>query len=176
MAENNYITKKRFQLSFLLLIILIIPTLSLTRLVTPSEIDDIHPIINCPEVEQYNPKVLWVIPKYNNISIAQNKTWCNEILALNKTLGLHGYMHNYQELNGNISIQQIEEAIKIFESCFGFKPTMFKPPQLTISRANEKILEDEYNLSVKKEFHQVTRKVYHCSNTGRFSNKWIKWF
>ena len=174
--KRSYIDQNRKTFALILLLLLIIPILSLIRIINPSEIDDVNPAINCTEIQKYDPDVLWIIPKYNNISITNNQTWCKEILALNKTLGLHGYMHTYEEFGGEIDYNQIEDAIKIFEACFGHKPTMFKPPQDAITRANEEILEKQYNLSVKKEFHQVTRKVYHCNDTGRFSNELIHWF
>ncbi len=158
-----------------LIIVSIILLIMLTRIILPSEIDDIHPLISCPEIEEYAPKVLYVIPKYQGEKISDYPEWCEKILSLNKTLALHGYKHEYKEYNNEITRDQIEESIEIFEDCFGFKPELFKPPHLAISRENKKLLK-EYNLSIKVYLNQMTRKVYHCNDAGVFSNKLISFY
>lgn len=162
-------------------IILITPiiflfSLFLIRLISPTEIDDVSPEINCIEIEKYNPNVLYVIPNYNNLPISENKEWCNYILSLNKTLALHGINHEYREfLYEEITQEELNFAIEEFEKCFGFKPDTFKPPQLKISPQNKKLILSN-NLKLNNVFHQMTHKVYHCGDSTTISNKIIHLF
>jgi len=144
---------------------------TLTRNIFPSEIDDVCPEIPCSEIEKYNPDILWVIPDYNGILI--NKTWCDEILKLNKTVGMHGINHDYQEFLGNITQEQLENGVRTFTDCFNQAPTKFKPPQLAISNENKELIK-ENNLSLKLEFNQLFHKVYHCQDTGLFPNWFVR--
>lgn len=167
------------KLSFLLIIssitLLLILDLFLLRIISPKEIDDISPKIFCEKEYLEKSDILWVIPKFNNKSISDNKKWCNYILSLNKTLGLHGVHHKFQEFEKNRNQSYLQEGIDIFEQCFGFKPQMFKSPQLKISKENKKLIK-ENNLELKGKFNQLIHKVYHCSDTGKFSNKIIDFF
>ena len=150
----------------------------LIRLISPREIDDVSPGIPCENEKEYIEKseYLWVIPLLNNISIAENKTWCNEILAMNKTLGMHGIKHTYWEFKiENISQEELQEGIKIFEECFGYKPKNFKAPQLRLNEKNKNLI-GENHLIIKSKLNQAIHKVYHCDNTGVLSNKFIDLF
>jgi len=156
-------------------LLLLILSLFLIRLISLREIDDVSPEIFCEQEYLEKSDILWIIPKFNNKPISENKEWCKKILALNKTLGLHGIDHEFEEFNSEITQQQLDEAIEIFEQCFNQIPTFFKPPQLKISSQNKKLIQ-ENNMKLKLKFNQLTSKVYHCSDTGRFSNKEIDWF
>ena len=141
------------------------------RLFSPREIDDIHPLRPCEQEYIQKADILWVIPEYKNYSIANNKTWCNEILKLNKTLGMHGITHEYHEFElKNISQNELNKAIKEFEECFGYKPQMFKPPYLHLNKKNRKLLK-ENNLKIKYRFNQAIHKVYHCEDSGTLPNR-----
>ena len=163
--------------SIILIILLLIAVFFLIRLISPVQIDDVSPEIPCPEIEKYNPDVLWVIPNFNQTLISKNQTWCQGILSLNKTLGMHGINHSpYREfLYENISQEKLDFAIAEFEKCFGYKPTMFKPPQLKINKENKKLIQ-ENNLDLKLTTNAIFHKVYHCEDTGKLSNKIIKIF
>lgn len=163
---------KKFIKSIALILIVTLIALLLIRLITPREIDDLNPLIYCEREYIDKSETLWIIPYYDEIPISENKEWCEEILSLNKTLGLHGIKHQpYREFNTqNVSQEQLDEAIKIFEECFNQTPTMFKPPQLKINSQNKKLLK-ENNFFVRNSFHQIIRKVYHCSDTGNLPNK-----
>lgn len=139
------------------------------------ELDDVSPKIECENELLEKSDILWVIPLFDNISIAEDKTWCNQILVLNKTLGLHGIYHAYKELDTDRDEEYIKRGIGAFENCFGFKPAIFKPSHLALSSKNKLIIMNN-NLKSYGEFNQLTHKVYHCSNTGRFSNKLIDIF
>jgi predicted deacetylase len=146
------------------------------RLINPTEIDDISPGINCPEIDIYNPDTLYVIPNYNNNPISQNEEWCIYNLSLNKNLGMHGITHNYREfLYPNISQEELNFGISEFEKCFGFKPEMFKPPQLKISYENKQLIKQN-NLKLRTSFHQLTHKVYHCNDSDKIPNSIINIF
>ena len=139
--------------------------------------DDVSPEISCPEIEKYNPSVLYVIPNYDNKPISENKEWCDYILSLNKSLELHGINHQtYREfLYQDISQGQLDFAINEFETCFNQTPEKFRPPQLKISKENKKLIK-ENNLNLKSWFSQLTHKVYHCDDKGKFPNKLISIF
>lgn len=143
--------------------------LFIVRLISPREIDDISPGIKCDKSYLEKADVLWVIPLYNNTKISENKTWCEEILALNKTLGLHGIYHSYHEFDYFVNETELLEAIKIFEECFNETPTRFKAPYLKISDENKFLLEKN-NLKLRGIFSQNIHKVYHCVDTGVFPN------
>jgi len=154
-----------------LIILFLILIIFFIRLILPKEIDDISPEINCPELEKYNPNTLWIIPKFNNISISENKTWCDYILSLNKTLGIHGVTHEYNEFKTNREFNYLQEGIQIFEECFGKKPVMFKPPQLKISQQNKELIKQN-NMVLKTNSNQLFHKVYHCNDSDLIKN-WV---
>ena len=144
------------------------------RLVNPRELDDVHPDIPCEEDFFKRASILWVIPNYNDTSVAVNRQWCAKILALNKTIGMHGINHRYNEFASPIDIEAFEKSLRIFEQCFGVKPLFFKPPQIAITPENEEIIRI-YGMHVRGIFHQQMHKVYHCSDTGRMPNWLVKW-
>lgn len=165
----------RFFILIAILIFILIFILILIRLAGSRELDDLHPDISCSEDLIEKSDVLWVIPKLNNNSITENPEWCKKILNLNKTLGLHGIYHNFEEFDTNRNQEYLQEGIEIFEKCFGYVPEKFKPPQLKISKINEKIIKNN-NLKLKGKLNQVIHKVYHCDNSGPISNKFIDLF
>jgi len=156
---------------FLITMFILIILLFLLRFINSREIDDIHPNRFCEEEYIKKSDILWVIPIYKGISIAENKTWCNEILKLNKTLGMHGITHILHEFKNTVNETELILAKQEFKNCFGYEPTMFKPPYLKLSYEN-KIMLEKNNLTIKKYFNQNTHKVYHCQNSGTFPN----WF
>ncbi len=173
--------KKRIKLKNILKIITIliaalILTIFFMRLINPTEIDDISPNIPCPEMEIYNPDVLYVIPNYATYPISYYPMWCEHILSLDKTLALHGINHTYREFKYNsISQEELNFGISEFEKCFSISPTEFKPPQLAISKENKRLIE-ENNLKRRTVLHQITHKVYHCNDSDIIPNKIIKIF
>jgi len=102
--------------------------------------------------------------------ISENKTWCQEILSLNKTLGMHGITHSYHEFKNYVNETELIEAKQIFKDCFGYEPTLFKPPYLKLSKENKELLEKN-NLEIKWIWNQNLHKVYHCQDSGLFPNK-----
>lgn len=159
---------------FLFIFILLALILFLTRLILPTQIDDISPLIPCEESLIEKSDVFYVIPKFNNRSISENKTWCSYILSLNKTLALHGVYHTYNEFETDRTEEYLQEGIKIFEDCFNFTPSSFKPPQLTSSKASKKLIKQKMNLDYIP--NQLFHKVYHCNDTGRNKNALIDTF
>ena len=164
--------KKSVKIILIVLLILLI-ALFLIRLINPREIDDISPEIPCEDSLIEKSDILWVIPIYNNKPISENKEWCSYILSLNKTLGLHGVYHTYEEfLNQEISQEQLNLAISEFEKCFNQTPLIFKPPQLKINKKNRELIRKN-NLILRSKFSQTMHKVYHCNDTGTLGNKFI---
>jgi predicted deacetylase len=161
----------------LLIIFSFIVILFLIRLISPAQVDDISPEIPCSELKIYNSDILYIIPNYNNISLSENKTWCEEILKINKTLELHGINHQpYREFfYENISQEDLTFAIGEFQKCFNQTPEKFKPPQLKISPQNKQLILDN-NLTLATALNQLTHKVYHCNDSGIIPNRIIKIF
>lgn len=155
----------------LIIIIFILLIIFTFRIATPREIDDLHPLNHCEQEYIQKSDILWIIPRYLNTPISENKTWCKKILKLNKTLGMHGIYHSYHEFKYPINETELIEAKGIFKDCFGYEPTLFKPPYLRLSNENKKILENN-NLTIKRFANQNLHKVYHCQNTGVLPN----WF
>ena len=171
--------KKRVKRSIkiiLVILVALIVCLFFIRLISPNEIDDVSPGINCPEIQIYNPDILYVIPDYKNNPISENKEWCDYILSLNKTLELHGITHTYREfLYENITQEELNFGISEFEKCFGYKPSTFKPPHLEISHENKQLIKSN-NLKLRNSFNQITHKVYHCNDSSKPHNNIIHIF
>jgi len=160
----------------LIILLIILAVLFLIRLVSPTEIDDVIPGINCPEIGIYNPDTLYIIPNYNNNPISQNEEWCDYILYLNKTLALHGINHTYREfLYKNITQEELDLGISEFNKCFNKSSDMFKPPQMKISKMNKQLIKQN-NLKLRTGFNQITHKVYHCNDSSKPKNKIINIF
>ncbi len=145
--------------------------LFIVRFFSHTELDDVSPEISCEEKLVEESDVLWVIPFFNNKPISENKEWCEYIVSLNKTIGLHGVYHSYQEFGMTREQNYLKNGIDEFEKCFGFKPKMFKVPQLAINKQNKNLILGT-NLVLKGKINQLTKKVYHCNDTGTFPN-WV---
>ncbi len=167
--------KKRSKNKGIILIILasIIITLFFSRVLSLKEIDDVHPDIPCYDDPLEKVDVLWVIPLYNDNPISHNPEWCANILALNKTIGMHGVYHQpYKEFQETRNQEYLDRGIQEFEKCFGYPPEIFKPPQLRINKENRQLVK-ENNLGLKWIFNQFTHKVYHCNDSGPVKNSFI---
>ncbi len=152
------------------IILFAIILLEIIRLVSPRHLDDVHPNIPCDETLLKKADILYVIPKFENVSIANNVEWCAKILSYNKTLAMHGVYHTYNEFIADRNESYVQDGAEEFNKCFGYSPTMFKPPQVAISKYNKDLLKNKYTLDtwVTERFH----KVYHCNNQGMFPN-WV---
>lgn len=178
--------KKRFKIKkeskskgklwlYLSIIFILMLTLYSIRKVSSVEIDDVHPSIPCEQELIKDSDILWVVPLFQNSSISNYKKWCQNILFLNKTLGLHGVYHTHKEFKENIDENYLEEGMNKFKDCFGYSPVLFKPPQLSISKENRELLKSK-DIIVKSRANQVFHKVYHCSDRGLIPNKIISLF
>lgn len=140
------------------------------RAFLPAQIDDVNPLMGCTEEELAKADEFYVVPIYQGYAINESKEWCDSILAMNKTLHLHGVFHTYREFLGEVKEEDLDNAISIFEDCFGFKPERFKPPQVSITAENQKLIESR-NLNLDLYPNHALHKIYHCNDTGRFSNR-----
>ena len=147
----------------LILIILAILLISLfsIRTLSPKEIDDITPAFFCAEELLEKSDILFVIPIFNNTAISKNPEWCEYILSLNKTLGLHGVYHEYREFETDKNQTYLQKGIDEFKTCFGYEPTLFKPPQLRISQNNRELIKNN-NMKLKTIPNKIIHKIYHC--------------
>jgi predicted deacetylase len=149
----------------------IVGGLFLIRMISPRELDDVHPDIACSQDLIQRSDILWVIPDYKNDSIINQTQWCASLLLKNKTLGLHGVYHTYNEFDNLRNKEYVQKGIDDFQTCFGYRPEMFKAPQLALSGENKRMIEST-GLIVKGRLNQILHKVYHCSDTGKFPN-WV---
>ncbi|MFH1365444.1 MAG: DUF2334 domain-containing protein [archaeon] len=156
-------------------IIFLLLTLFLIRAFSPRGLDDVSPGIECKGEFIEKSDVLWVIPNLEEKPISENGEWCRKILNLNKTIGMHGIDHTFREFETKRDQKYLEKGIKIFEECFGYKPTMFKPPQLRISEENKELTKKN-NLILKSKLNQIFHKVYHCGEYGKRRNWLINLF
>ena len=145
------------------------------RLFAERQVDDVSPGIPCDLEILEKADVYYVIPLFENGSIGDNSEWCGDIKNRNKTLALHGLHHYYHEFEGKISEEDFEDGIREFEDCFNSTPLRFKAPQLVISSENRALVES-FGIEVDGKLNQIFHKVYHCGDTGRFSNRFIDWF
>lgn len=161
-------------------ICVILAGLFLIRFFSEVQLDDVNPQRLCEQSFLQESDVLIVIPILNNISIAENKTWCNEILGLNKTLGMHGVFHSSGEFNILRNESYILEGINEFEKCFGYAPIIFEAPELKLSSENKNIL-ISMGFEVRRHRYELLHKVYHCSDYEKTSylvrlNKFVSLF
>jgi hypothetical protein len=157
-----------------LVLLLALVILFYVRLFSERQIDDVSPEIPCNEKLLEKVDVFYVIPKMNDKNISENKQWCETILKMNKKLAMHGIRHNYREFLHPMNESDLIQGEQIFENCFGFMPDRFKAPHLSLSWKNKQILKK--TMKVDGYWNQLTHKVYHCGNSGRFSNKFIDFF
>ena len=156
---------KRWVAIILIIILIFLIAVEFSRLISQRGIDDVSPNIKCEEKYLEKTDVLWIIPNYKGEPISKNNLWCYKISQMNKILGMHGINHYHKEFEKDeINSEKLNSSIEIFKECFGYKPSIFKPPQLLISKENKELLEKN-NFKVKGKFNQLTHKVYHCSDT-----------
>ena len=156
-------------------VIALLLALFFIRLFSERQIDDVSPGISCENSLLEKSDAYYVIPKFENKSILENKAWIEKIVGMKKDLRLHGVYHTFNEFGTNRDVAYLEEGINIFEQAFNSTPTRFKAPQLELSKENKMMIE-ERGLEVDGFWNQLFHKVYHCSDTGRFSNRFIDWF
>jgi hypothetical protein len=149
----------------------IIVCLFFIRLVLPSQLDDVNPLMNCSEEVLDLGDVYFVIPKFSGIAI--DGEWCEEILNKNKELGMHGIYHTYNEFGIYRDGVYFNDGVEIFRDCFGFGPERFKPGHLVFSEENYWI---RNMVEVDLIWNQIFHKVYHCGDSGVFPNWMIRIF
>lgn len=144
-------------------VLILVVSLAIARRILPRQIDDVRPGRLCGEELLSDSSVLMVIPIFENHSIAENKTWCEGILALNKSIGMHGVYHTPEEFliarDGNYVNSGIEE----FNKCFGFYPKIFSAPEIKLSGANKNLI-SAMNLTIHGLPYYTTHRVYHCTD------------
>ena len=167
---------KSFKIILLILIIffVLLLLLFLFRLFSPKQLDDVSSQIQCDKELFDKADVLFVIPKFNNVSIAENQSWCKYILSLNKTLAMHGVYHTYNEFATERNENYLNQGKAEFVKCFGFYPEIFKAPQLEITNNNKKLIKSQ--MKFYGYINQLFHKAYHCNDTGQLSNRAVGLF
>jgi len=148
-------------LLILLFFCLVLFVLILVRAFSPVQMDDVNPQRFCQQKFLEKSDVLMVIPLLNNISIAENKTWCKSILDLNKTLGMHGVFHTPSEFSQLREESYVNQGREEFRKCFGYSPVIFEAPELKLSSENNKLL-GSLGFEVRRYSYELFHKVYHC--------------
>jgi len=154
-------------------VVLLVLGLYLVRAFSDRYLDDVSPEIPCEMELLEKADVFYVIPKFNNKSISDDRDWCNNIMGLGKKLQLHGVYHTFKEFDEDRNDRYLQEGIDIFRNCFRKYPGEFKPPQLEISNNNRKLVK---RFGLKLIDSHWFHKAYHCDDTGVFSNRFIDWF
>lgn len=149
--------KGKITLSFSFLILFIFVLIYTSR--NPLIADDITPVSSCPALIEKSD-LLFVIPNYTNHSLDLYPEWCEEMRLFNKTIGLHGITHEYHEFDKKIDSAKLEETIKIVEHCFGYRPTLFRPPYNKISSENKMLIES-FNLTLYQDTY-LLHTYCHC--------------
>jgi predicted deacetylase len=122
----------------------------------------------CQEELLQDSSVLMVIPIFENHSIAENKTWCESIIALNKSIGMHGVYHTEKEFLTARDEKYILNGMEEFNKCFGFYPEIFSPPEIIISKANKNLI-SSMNFTIRGLPYYLTHRVYHCTDSEKKS-------
>lgn len=134
----------------------------------PPILDDVTPAKSCDQLIT-KADIVYVIPFYENGSLANYPEWCRRMKSLNKTFGLHGLTHEYHEFLKPVDEAELQKAMGVFENCLGYTPYLFRPPYNKISKENQKKIE-LFNLTLyKKTF--FTFPYCHCQ-----PNPWMKLF
>ncbi len=139
------------------------------RFIGLRHIDDVNPFMNCSVEYLEKSDVLYVVPYFDGVMINESRGWCDFILSLDKEIGMHGIKHSYNEFFYNVSLKDLELGMEIFESCFGFRPSRFKAPQLKLSIENKRLVEG-LGMEVDGKLSQIFHKVYHCNDSGVIPN------
>jgi len=158
-----YLANSKLFIIFVIILILI-------RFFRESHYDDIHQ--NIPINYNYLNKsdILFVIPKYNNVSILNDPEFIRKIKLYvknnNKKLGLHGFIHKPEgyitkaEFGYEVDESYIKDSINIFEEAFGYKPVYFKAPCYNLHPNNYKLLK-KYNLIIYGPYTLLFNKLFH---------------
>ena len=141
------------------------------RLVGSRHIDDVNPLMNCSIEYLEKADILYVVPYFDGVMVNESREWCDYVLSLDREIGMHGIRHSYREFFYDVSLEDLELGMGIFESCFGFRPSRFKAPQLKLSNENRELVEG-FGMEVDGKLSQIFRKVYHCNDSGIMPN----WF
>lgn len=155
----------------MLIVVALVLALFFIRLVLPSQVDDVSPLMNCSDEVLDLADVYFVVPKFGGVEIEGE--WCEEILDRDKELAMHSVYHTYEEFNVVRGENYFDEGVGIFEECFGFRPERFKPGQLRIVSENDWIADE---VEVDLFWNQFFHKVYHCNDSGVFPNWFIRLF
>jgi len=166
------IGKKHVFWIMLLFFLIALLSLYFIRLFSHRELDDVSPAIPCEEELLLKTDVLFVIPIFENVSISENKEWCNYIISLNKTLAMHGVYHTFKEFSQYRNEEYIKLGMEEFKNCFGYYPKIFKAPQLSLSEENKKLLK-KMDFQIKGNLNNIFHKVYHARDDGRFSYRFL---
>ncbi|PIN73650.1 hypothetical protein COV20_05500 [Candidatus Woesearchaeota archaeon CG10_big_fil_rev_8_21_14_0_10_45_16] len=130
----------------------------------PLIVDDVHPSNSCDGSLLEKADVLYVTPKFGDVPLTEFPEWCETIRNSNKTVGLHGITHSYHEFGGNISQEELNEAIGMFEQCFGSRPELFRPPYNYISEENRQMVEEAGMTIYTERYYQ--HPYCHCNPHG----------
>lgn len=155
---------KKIIFFFSFLVILILSLIYTSR--NPLIADDITPVSSCDNLIEKSD-ILFVIPDYEDNSLDKYSEWCERMRKFDKKVGLHGINHEYHEFSKPIEREELEGAISVFENCFGYKPTFFRPPYNKISAENEALVKS-FNMTVYRDTY-LTHPYCHCEPKG-----WIK--
>ena len=190
MRTNVWHRLHGFTRIFVLGVLVLVVVLFFTRLILPSQVDDVNPLMGCsfapnghdpagPDVLEL-ADVYFVVPKFDGVAI--EREWCERMKKRASSAGsglgvgdwedrlaMHGVYHTYREFEVARDEAYFDEGVGIFRECFGFEPERFKAGNLAWTGENDWIKDE---VEVDLFWNQVFHKVYHCGDSGVFPN----WF
>ena len=157
----------------LVILILILCVVLICRKVLHEEFDDVHPLIlDADDKQMKNSKWLWVIPFYNNIPISEDKDWIERLKKTNKKIGLHGVYHTHKEFGIDRDDEYIDKGINEFKKAFGYYPTHFKAPSLSLTKNNADKIRKR-GIKIKSYLNQILHNVHHSTNSRHLDGRLI---
>lgn len=170
----------------LLLILIPIVGIYLHRLISYTEIDDLHPLLPCKNHLKDKSRYLWIIPCYKEVPIIKYPEWCRNLADQakkeGKILGMHGIEHPephdqfYRdgEFCYDIPSSRIKYGMEIFKKAFGYYPKFFKAPHC-LSTANNIHKIESLGMEYKGIINQILHKVYHCHEASQpwYLHEWL---
>lgn len=169
-------------------VVLFVLIVWLSRSQSSEHLDDLHPSLPCDFLSTFRThkpartKFLHIIPiAEGEPPISSNRTWCDEMLRLERQEGfvlcMHGVQHMARWANGtllrefeHLAIDQarlkITHGIDVWREAFGGPPSHFSFPGAWGSAELVEMLKSEFGfMHVRSLAEGLLQRVYHCDDS-----------
>lgn len=163
----------------------------LSRTQSGEHLDDLHPTDGCSFLPEYrthdHARFLWLIPIHDGVRMSADRSWCEEMMRLERdegmALGMHGVLHQMRWRKDNVTgkwvgKREFEEmplerarkrvalGVEVWKEAFnGSAPRHFSFPGQWGSAAIVEMLEKEFGMSVRSLADGMLQRVYHCDDS-----------